>query len=51
MILPCFCEHQFQDERYGQRRRVHNPKRKGDSKEDQKYRCTVCGRERTAKEK
>ena len=39
-ILLCKCKHPFQDEKYGQGKRVHNTMRK-DTKN--KWRCTVCG--------
>lgn len=41
-ILPCRCEHAFQDERYGPGKRVHNPV------EGEKWRCTVCKSMRAA---
>ena len=37
-ILECTCEHDFQDQKHGRNKRVHNPKAAG------KYSCTVCGR-------
>lgn len=37
MILRCFCEHEFQDKKYGKKLRVFNKARDG-------YRCTVCSR-------
>jgi len=43
MILHCpNCkQHEFQDERYGRNKRVHNPTKNGD------WRCTICGTVRT----
>lgn len=45
IILLCTCKNAFQDERYGQGKRVHNycknPYDKGDMKG---ARCTVCGK-------
>ena len=38
VILPCICEHQFQDKTYGKNRRVHNFQASGHSAH-----CTVCG--------
>lgn len=38
-ILTCSCVHTYQDERYGQNKRLHN-------KTDKGYRCTVCGKEK-----
>jgi len=49
MVLRCFCEHAGQDELHGDDKRVHNemaPKPKMPTR----YRCTVCKRDRTAKE-
>lgn len=42
VILPCECRHDFQDQRYGRGRRVHNV-----GKEGLFARCTVCGKEHT----
>ncbi len=42
-ILPCKCEHKFQDERYGKGKRVHNKMKGGSAKDVPKHRCTVCG--------
>lgn len=39
-ILECVCVSQFQDERYGKQKRVHNPTATG-------YKCTVCNKTRT----
>lgn len=39
-ILPCKCEHKYQDEKYGKYMRVHN---KGVSKTNREvWVCTVC---------
>lgn len=35
IILPCSCNHEFQDRRYGKGKRVHN--------QGAKTTCTVCG--------
>lgn len=43
-IKKCYCEHKYQDQRYGKGKRVMNAKEK---KEPQNYRCTVCGKETT----
>lgn len=51
MILTCNnpnCHHNFQDLRYGYKRRVHN-KFTGKNNEPM-GRCTVCGHERPVKE-
>lgn len=37
VILPCKCENEFQDKRYGKHMRVHNTTNK-----EGKARCTVC---------
>ena len=37
VILPCRCENEYQDKRYGKGNRVHNTTFKGD-----KARCTSC---------
>jgi hypothetical protein len=40
-VLPCNCTSAYQDQKYGQGRRVHNAatgSKNGD------WRCTVCGR-------
>lgn len=42
-ILPCNCKHDYQDRKYGYRRRAHN--RKTDQSTTN-WRCTVCGREK-----
>jgi hypothetical protein len=40
MVRKCFCNHEFQDKRYGKGKRWFNKTNNG-------YRCTVCGREET----
>jgi hypothetical protein len=35
-ILPCNCSHDYQDEKYGRGKRVHNPTMNG------QFRCTIC---------
>jgi len=44
-ILRCFCEHEYQDKKYGKKNRVHNwgPMC---SNRNPGYRCTVCGQTR-----
>lgn len=44
-VLKCVCDHKFQDEKYGRGMRVMNPTGKSDKGD--KYKCTVCGNERT----
>lgn len=39
-IRKCVCKHEFQDRRYGPRKRVHNPTK-------DKWRCTVCLKEKS----
>lgn len=49
-ILSCkTCRpHAFQDQTYGVDNRVHNPTRVSDGAEGKyKFRCTVCGNERS----
>lgn len=43
-IKFCTCKHEYQDKRYGEQMRVHNPgpKSKG-STGKQAWICTVCG--------
>lgn len=38
-ILSCSCKHEYQDQRYGKGKRVHTA-----TKDDEVYRCTVCGK-------
>lgn len=40
-IMTCTCDHKFQDETYGNKRRVHNlmASKKGNQTQ---WRCTVC---------
>jgi hypothetical protein len=40
-VLPCTCNHPWQDEQYGIGMRVHNY-----SKKHEFYRCTVCRNEK-----
>ena len=39
----CVCASEYQDRRYGQNMRLHNPKADSNGT---LWRCTVCGRER-----
>ncbi len=41
-IMPCKCEHAFQDKTYGKGLRVHNFARNVNNKQGG-WRCTVCG--------
>ena len=44
-VLPCGCDHKFQDDTYGKGRRLFN----GTTKSGKTgFRCTVCGKEKTA---
>lgn len=36
-IMECTCTHEYQDSKYGTRKRVHNAKRDG-----KRFVCTVC---------
>jgi hypothetical protein len=40
-ILTCVCEHDYQDQVYGSKKRVCNQVQKPDTNH---YRCTVCGK-------
>lgn len=42
-VRQCTCESEFQDDRYGKGKRVHN-KCQGKNKHLGHYRCTVCGK-------
>lgn len=44
MIAKCNCESKYQDARYGKDNRVFN-KCAGRTGNENKYRCTVCGKE------
>ena len=46
MKVPCTCQHEFQDQRYGRGVRIANPV-KTDPKQPKMGRCTVCGSEHT----
>ena len=43
-ILPCTCDHKYQDKKYGNGRRVHNKIQSGANIEA--FRCTVCEKEK-----
>lgn len=43
-IKPCDCRHAYQDAKFGEQNRAHN-ERKGPNKDQQYWRCTVCGKE------
>lgn len=48
-IMFCSCDHEFQDSKYGKKKRVHN--RTGgfgkNARSTQGWRCTVCGSVKT----
>lgn len=44
-ILKCTCKHEFQDERYGKGKRVHN-KKKPVAAGISEWECTVCSKRR-----
>ena len=46
MIIECNCRHKVQDELHGWQLRVHNPMKLATKDSRQRYRCTVCGKER-----
>jgi hypothetical protein len=39
-VVVCNCKHAYQDEKYGENKRVMNKTGKG-------YRCTVCGKDKS----
>ena len=41
-ILHCHCKHEYQDERYGEGRRVHNYGISAGTGTSSGWRCTVC---------
>ena len=43
LIKPCTCVSAYQDQKYGPGNRVHNA-----TKDNKRYRCTVCGKEKSA---
>jgi hypothetical protein len=43
IIIPCTCQHEWQDKKYGKGMRVHN-----ETKKHGIYRCTVCKKENAA---
>lgn len=49
-ILTCTCDHNYQDEKYGHKKRVMN-ETKGGTPDNKEYRCTVCDKTRTKNEK
>lgn len=45
IVLDCNCKNEFQDNRYGKGKRVHNYCKSPSTKENMKgARCTVCGK-------
>lgn len=49
-IITCTCSHDFQDKRYGDKKRVGN-QLASKTPGTRSYRCTVCGREHTVTRK
>ncbi len=45
-ILPCSCDHAYQDRIYGIGKRVHSRMKQSD-KSSNMYRCTVCTKEKS----
>jgi len=39
-VLPCDCEHIYQDRKYGKGKRLHNQTKDGE------WRCSVCRKEK-----
>ncbi len=44
-VLPCSCQHDFQDKKYGKGKRLMNLTIK---RNPTVWRCTVCGKERNS---
>lgn len=42
-IIKCTCEHEYQDKRYGKKKRVHNEAKDGN---DVAWTCTVCDKKK-----
>jgi len=42
MIKPCTCKHKYQDEKYGEGNRVHNPAKSKADKTKTDWVCTIC---------
>lgn len=40
-VIVCNCRSEYQDQKYGENKRVMNKTGKG-------YRCTVCGKDKTS---
>jgi len=40
--LPCDCQNDWQDKRYGVGKRLHNPCKSKISNQRKAHRCTVC---------
>jgi hypothetical protein len=47
-VLRCTCNNEYQDKKYGNKMRVHNPF-KAKSGQSIMYRCTICNHEREGK--
>jgi len=41
-VKSCSCDHEYQDQKYGKKQRVHNACKTANSNVT-KWRCTVCG--------
>jgi hypothetical protein len=41
-IMFCGCKHEYQDEKYGSNKRVHNRVTKDEKPNCRRWRCTVC---------
>lgn len=46
MVKTCTCEHKGQDKLHGNNQRVHTPITKNAGKGGNKWRCTVCLKEK-----
>ena len=53
-ILPCHCEHPYQDQLYGRGMRVHTRTKKESGGRNEaklvEWRCTVCRKTQTSKD-
>jgi hypothetical protein len=47
VVLPCSCDHEYQDKRYGKGRRAMNETKPASKSTSKTFRCTVCGKERS----
>jgi hypothetical protein len=41
--MPCSCSNEYQDQKYGKGRRLHNQSFHSKTNKPKGWRCTVCG--------